>query len=85
MKVLTCNFNLYDLHQSIFLVDQEEDTVKKLCICSIDEIGNHMAQLASQLDVNNIHLYGNKDYAESIINTIRQSNYNSNDLRIEVN
>ena len=27
MKILTCNFNLYDLHQSIYLIDEETDTI----------------------------------------------------------
>lgn len=85
MKILTCNFNLYDLHQSIYLIDEETETMKKLCICTVDEIGNHMAQLASQLDINKIHLYGNNEYVNDIVNKIQSSNYNSNNIKIEVN
>ena len=85
MKILTCNFNLYDLHQSIYFIDEETNTIKKLCICTVDEIGNHMAQLANQLDINIIHLYGNDEYINDIVNRIQSSNYNSNNLKIEVN
>ena len=88
MKEFVCNFNLFDLHQHIYLVDHEANTSKRLGICNLDSIAKMMTELCYANDVYKIHLFGNKEYAEAIVQDIdvySGSAYLNGLISVEVN
>ena len=86
MKMLTCNYSLFDLHQTIHLWDLDTGTSRALCITTLEDLGSNLAALAySDMDIKKIHLCGNTTYAGTIIEDIKKSNYDLNDVEIEVN
>lgn len=86
MKALICNFNLYDLHQRITLV--ENNDTHDVAICTLDNIGTEMANMCNRYDVNHVHLYGPAVYAEKLVRDIIKQNkllYSNRAIDIEVN
>lgn len=86
MKTLICSFNLYDLHQRITLIENSD--THDVCICTLDEIGEKMAQMCEKFDVDRVHLYGPAVYAEKLVRDIIKENstkYNNRPIDIEVN
>lgn len=86
MKTLICSFNLYDLHQRITLIENQD--THDVCICTLDEIGVKMAELCDKYDVDHVHLFGPAIYAEKLVKDIIEKNitlYNNKPIDIEVN
>lgn len=87
MKTIVCHFNLFAAEQSILLVD-ESSTSKCLGRCPLDQLGSLIALSCAKYQAFNIHLYGNAQYAEGLIQDIDQHTAYSdskNLIKIEVN
>lgn len=85
MKAILCNFNLFDLHQPIHLV--EEDGEPHLVgVSSLDKLGEDIYAICNKYGVTEVHLFGNADVAkQKIIPEIKLLSYGQQDLTIEVN
>lgn len=70
MKEIICNFNLYDLHQKIYMIDKENSHIKELAVTTIENFPQDIIDACRREDVYDIHLYGSKDYAEGIKQSI---------------
>lgn len=82
---ILCDFNLFDLHQSIMLVSPEG--VEKIGISSIEELGDNIAFLCDKYNVHDVKLHGNKKYGEEIANTLiaaGNTRYGMFDINVEV-
>lgn len=89
MKEFVCNFNMFDLHQQIYLIDHEANTSKRLGLCSLETIGKMLVELCFANNVNKVHLFGNSEYAEVIKSDIDMhsgcSAYSNGLIEVEVN
>ena len=79
--MLVCNFNLFDLHQNIFLVDKKGKT-KCVAISSLEDLGNTLEIMCLKHKENKVKLFGNEEYAKKIKENIN-SKYSN--IEIEVN
>lgn len=85
-NMILCTFNLFDLHQQIQLVDENE--VRVIGISSIDDLGENIAMLCDKYDVHNVHLYGSTTYAHNLIQQMIDANvskYNNRAIDVEIN
>ena len=86
MKKIVCMFNLFDVHQNIMLVD--EDEVRVVGITRLNLLGQNIAELCNEYDCNEVHLYGSAKFAENIIRNIVKENslsFDNRPINIEVN
>lgn len=91
MKQLICNFNMFDLEQSVYIY-AEEDGVKSyepVARCTkIGNLGQMLVELCYANDIHHIHLTGNKNYLESILKDIDKHGnaaYSNGEIIVEVN
>ena len=86
MKKIVGTFHLFELHQSIFLIDDENQS--HIAICSLDDMAKNIADLCHVHQVNNVHLFGNAETAKEIASDIRANSglkYNNNTIEVEIN
>lgn len=77
---------LFDLHQTIYLV-KENQPQKKLAITTLEEAPAVIAEYCNKLNITNVKIVGNLEYAgetKNAILTYAKTNYNLNNLEIEV-
>lgn len=87
MGTIVCGFKLYELHQLIEFVSSEGE-VEQVAISSLEHMGEDIAQACAKYNTNKVHLFGNANYAEKLIEDIKTYsviNYNKNNIEIEVN
>ena len=88
MKTIICHFSLFDLHQNVYLVDSETETHKHIAATTMEELGQIIANSCQATGTNKVHLFGNKQYADAIINDIdiySNQAYSNHVIEIEVN
>ena len=73
MTIIWCDYNLFDLHQHIYVVDDKAD-VKCGAICAVEDIGENIAELCYRYGTNQIMLNGNSLYNKKIMKDIYQYN-----------
>lgn len=86
MKKIVGTFNLFELHQSIFLIDDEKQS--HIAICTLDDMGKNIADFCHIHQVNQVHLYGNNETAKEIALDIRSNaglKYSNNNIEVEIN
>ncbi len=86
MSVIYCDVNMFDNIQHIHIVDNQGNNTIVNCVQPF--LGNQIAELCYQQNINNIHLFGNQKYLQGIITDINYAyklKYSNQDLNIEVN
>ena len=86
MKKIVGTFNLFELYQSIFLIDDEKQS--HIAICSLDDMAKNIADLCHIHQVSNVHLFGNAETAKEIALDIRSNaslKYGNNMIEVEIN
>lgn len=87
MKTVICNFNLFDLHQYIMVADGCEP--KLAAITSLEKLGEDIVAICEVHHADHVHLFGNSEYATSIVQDIDNANkmrYNNiKEIKVEVN
>lgn len=87
MKIF-CNFNLFDLQQTILLLSDTDNTYMPIGQSETQDLGSTIALLCDTYQVNNVHLIGHSAYAENIKKDIlmfSKMNYNNNNIEVEIN
>ena len=89
-KIIYCNYNLFDLHQGIYIHDPKEPgVVTKVAITTLDNLGYTIAEMCDKYDIYKVRLFGSQAHAESIVDDIQTyalNKYsNKNAIEIEVN
>lgn len=87
METIICHFNLFTHQQTIHLM-RSDGSSEVLGRCSLDDLGKMIVLNCMQYKVLNIHLYGNEQFADSLIQEIDQRtaySYSKNLIKIEVN
>lgn len=85
-KEIVCQYQLFDLHQNIMLIDGEDAQV--VCISSLDNLGGDIANMCDKFDVYDVHLYGATSYADKIVKQIVEVNnikYSNRPINVEIN
>ena len=87
-KILYCEITLYELHQSIYLIDLNNSSDgQKIGLASRDNLVEEILYLSNKYEVNDIYLFGNETYLAPIVETLKENGltkFNKN-LNIEVN
>lgn len=78
---------MFDLHQYIQLLTEKDAEV--VCISTLEDLGENIANICNERNIYEVHLYGNKEYSEKIIEDIHFTNKtkysNNKEILIEVN
>ena len=91
MKKIVCNFNLFDMEQTIYAYI-EEDGVKRvepIGRCKFENLGLMLTELCFANNINHIHLFGHEQYVDNIVHDIDKhsgcSAYSNGMIQVEVN
>lgn len=85
MKIL-CNVSMFDLHQQVLLVNDDND-MRPVAISTLENLGGDIAAACSKYSINNVTLTGNKNFAEALVEDICTTGatlYGMNNINIEV-
>lgn len=86
MYKIICHFNLFDLHQKVILTSGDDS--RCIAVTTLEELGEQLAAGCLKYNITSVHLFGNSDYAQSIIEDFdKHSNlaYSNKEIEIEVN
>lgn len=88
MYKLICFLNLFLMDQTIFIVNEEDNSSKVAASATFDTLAEKLADLSHITNINSIQLRGgSKEYANEIANevlTYAKIKYGINDLDVEV-
>ena len=79
---LVCKVDLFNLGQQIYSVTEAGQ--QKIADVPLDRVAETIGALSFMKKINNIHLFGNEEYLDSIVETIRTT-YGNDQIEIEVN
>lgn len=85
-KEIVCQYQLFDLHQNIMLIDGNDAQV--VCISNLDRLGGDIADMCDKFDVHDVHIYGAPMYADRIVKQIVETNsvnYSNRPINVEIN
>ena len=81
---LVCKVDLFTANQQIYSVTGEGQ--KKIADVPLDRVAETLGALTLMYKINNIHLFGNAEYLDCIVEAIKSdSNYQNSNIEIEVN
>ena len=87
MRTIICNFNLFDIVQSIYIYNQDLDKMILMSKCSLDTLGETISELCHARGIDKVHLFGAEDYASILINEIEKHTelmYSNQKLKIDI-
>lgn len=87
MDTIVCNFKLYELHQPIELMNSNGN-LTLIAVSNFESLADDITKACEKYKTNKIHLFGNSNYANGLIQEIKNysiTKYNKNNLEIEVN
>ena len=79
---LVWKVDLFNLDQQIYSVTEAGQ--QKIADVPLDRVAVTIGVLSFMKKINNIHLFGNEEYLDSIVETIRTT-YGNDQIEIEVN
>lgn len=87
MTFLLCTIAMFNLHQPILLVNEEEGWGKSVAISNLDDLSKDLITMCVKHNVNHIKLQGNSEYANGLVEdiyAIAKTNYGLNNIKVEV-
>jgi hypothetical protein len=78
---------MFELHQKILLVNEEEGLVKTITISNMDNLAEDVVAACEKHNINYVRVHGNKNFSSSLleeVNNITITKYGKNNIRIEV-
>lgn len=79
--MLICHLNCFDLHQTIYLLNENKE-IKTVGISTVEDLPEIFKALASEYNQNQIRIFGNENIAKKIKEKI---NAEYNNIIVEVN
>lgn len=70
MKRIICNFSMFTLNQEVLLLEDENTSPKVIANSTISELPFAIAGMCDEHDINNVLLFGNKEYGERLAEDI---------------
>lgn len=87
IEKVICNFNMFDIEQTVYIYTDSNTT--PIARCSMDELGEIITNICFNSNINNVHLFGDTKYVESILHDIDLhsgcSAYSNGMIKVEVN
>lgn len=83
MKQIVCKYDMFDLYQSIFLID--ENGVQQIGSSNTENLADTIVSYCNQYNIFNVHLFGNAESLLNIQNSIINTNFSHNSIEVEVN
>ena len=86
-KTIVCSINLFDAEQSLYSVADGEEQ-KLIAKVPLDHMGKALPEICKEKDIYNVHLFGQKDFAQDIVDAVAKlesNEYSENKINIEVN
>lgn len=87
MTFLLCTISMFNLHQQILLINEEEGWGKSVAISNLDDLSKDLVAMCEKHNVYNIKLQGNAEYANGLVEdiyTIAKTNFGLNNIKVEV-
>ena len=87
MTFLLCTISMFNLHQQILLINEEEGWGKSIAISNLDDLSKDLVAMCEKHNVCNIKLHGNAEYANGLVEdiyTIAKTNFGLNNIKVEV-
>ena len=88
MSTVICNFNLFDLHQDICVIEDGGE-IKRVAVSELGRLADDILDICEVKGIKKVHLIGDEEYANnSLIPAIRNRGnikFSNNDLEIGVN
>lgn len=87
MTFLLCTISMFNLHQQILLVNEEEGWGKSVAISNLDNLSQDIVAMCEKHNVHTVKLQGNSEYANGLVEdiyTIAKTNYGLNNIKVEV-
>ena len=87
MTFLLCTISMFNLHQQILLINEEEGWGKSIAISNLDDLSKDLVTMCEKHNVYNIRLQGNSEYANGLVEdiyTIAKTNFGLNNIKVEV-
>lgn len=87
MTFLLCTISMFNLHQQILLINEEEGWGKSVAISNLDDLSKDLVMMCEKHNVYNIKLQGNAEYANGLVEdiyTIAKTNFGLNNIKVEV-
>ena len=88
MSQIICNVNVFDLNQTIYLID-EYNAQNVIKTTNLTILGNYIAKICQQKKCYKVHLFGSQVYLEDmVIPQIKEylgSTFGLDELELEVN
>ena len=91
MKKIICNFSLFDMEQTIYILTEENNTqhYEPVGTCELVNLGKTLTEVCFANNIDNIHLYGHSKYIDGILYDIDLysgcSAYSNGMIHVEVN
>lgn len=88
METIICNLNLFDMNQHIYKHSDDSKDFISLIDVPMEELAKNIALQCYNLNIKNVHLYGDEFYLQPIVEDIKafgKFNYSCDDINVEVN
>lgn len=91
MKKVICNFSLFDMEQTIYILTEENESTnyQQMGKCKLEDLGKLLTEVCFANNIDNIHLYGHDKYVNGILHDIDLysgcSAYSNGMIHVEVN
>ena len=91
MKKIVCNFNLFDMEQTIYIYIEENGVQRyePIGMCGkIENLGHMLVEICYDYEIYNMHLFGHSGFMDSVLNDIDKysnSAYSNGLITVEVN
>ena len=87
MKRLYCELHMFDLHQTIYIVDPETGTKEQVAIATMEELPEILCAVSNSKQIKKILLTGNSIFGAAVSEDViaySKMNYGSNNIEVEV-
>ena len=87
MKKIYCELHMFDLNQTIYIVDPEVGTKEEIAIATMEELPEVICAISNSKMINKVLLTGNSIFGAAVSEDIvaySKINYNSNNIEVEV-
>ena len=87
MKQIYCELHMFDLHQTIYIVDPMTGNKEQVAIATMEELPEIICAISNTKSINKILLTGNSVFGAAVsedIVTYSRLHYGKNNIEVEV-
>jgi monoamine oxidase len=87
MKKIYCELHIFDLHQSVYIIDPSTGDKECIAIATMEELPEVISAISSEKKISKVLLSGNSVFGDTVSESIvkySKKNYNWNNIEVEV-